>query len=75
MEALVCFEQITSSLEEGFINDLLRPFRNKIRLLLESQKINISEWENRIKLVPIAQRTSLSGTYKKIASRTKIRVY
>ncbi len=54
IEALVVIEQMAESLAGGLLSDTVDDFRTAINRKIKSQKINLSDWENRIKIVPMA---------------------
>jgi proteasome accessory factor C len=78
IEALFCFEHIAESLQEGFISDIFKPFRDKIESLIKSHDIATKNWRNRIKIIRIASRKILPSIYKTVASavlhRKKIKI-
>jgi proteasome accessory factor C len=78
IEALMCFEYIAESLQEGFIGEVFRPFRLKIESMIKMQGIKTQNWKNRIKIVKIAARRIPPNIFKVVAfsvlHRKKIRI-
>jgi hypothetical protein len=48
LEALICFEHLAESLQEGFISNVIKPFREKIETLVKLHGIESKNWKNKI---------------------------
>lgn len=57
LEALICFDKALNDIHAGILNDIIGPFRKRLFKLLDTYDISDQTWNNRIKCIPLAQRT------------------
>lgn len=57
LEALICFDKALNEIHAGILSDIISPFRERLYRMLDTYDISDQTWNNRIKCIPIAQRT------------------
>lgn len=67
LEALICLQQAMTGLQQGYIDELIVPFRHRFEPLLKAQGIDITAWKERFKILPIFTRNVDSTTFERIA--------
>lgn len=78
IEALICIESIISSIQKGYLEKTFSAFRKRLELLLDSHDIEIKEWKERFKVIPIAYRKTdnivFSRTVEAVLHRQKLKI-
>lgn len=67
LECLICLEAIASSLQKGYLTEAFSAFRARLERLLKAQKISLSNWRERFKVIPIASRKTDNQVFQTIA--------
>lgn len=66
IDALICFSNALNTIQAGILDDIMRPFKEKLYKLLDTHEISEQIWNTRIKNIPIAQRKIIPEVFKKI---------
>ena len=65
---LSLFEKLLETLQPSMIKPLLQPIKEKVDRLLVQQGIELNDWQQRLKILPLWQRTSHNKHFHKIST-------
>lgn len=67
LEALICLQHAMTGLQQGYMEELLAPFKNRFKPVLGAQGINSDAWEQRFKILSILTRKVDNTIFETIA--------
>jgi proteasome accessory factor C len=67
LEALICLQHSISSLQHGYIDEVLSPFQSRFEPILKAQGVDIDAWKERFKILSIFTRDVKPKTFEIIA--------
>lgn len=70
LEALICLEGIASSLQKGYLSEAFTSFKSRLSKLLIAQDIELKEWQQRFKILPVAYHKADPEIFRKVVDAT-----
>ena len=67
LEALICLQQAMSGLQNGYMEELLVPFRERFKPILKAQGVDTDAWDQRFRILSIFTREVTTSTFETIA--------